>query len=374
MQRAPAVVSIYPLQDMAASRPTGNAYKPIEITVEVHIMRKKEEIRQEKEKIMKTIGAISNCNRRGVIKMKNLQRHGWTKKSGHDHVTAKHLDQWKKIVVQEVLKFIPQEWRIFEFCSQSQDAEYLYCHVTPASRPITFEYYLHTLSIDSCTRVVRDFDQALAILIRTNGDEYSECQAPPIALPYSAVKNHAHSDPTHGKNSKLHLHNFRRKLVGANADRGKGKDEDASCEGNQLTRIIEDVLSNLIGALANSKGGTIAIEDADHICQLLDGRVCAKDQDVITRCLEECCNKKIWGRDKVSPKRDEHWDIQFPIVDQDKIIFTVRVDAFYGGVFERKPEAYTLKEDEEGSYRVIEVDFEDWIEAMLKQHRQGKNW
>ena len=100
------------------------ANKLLQITIDVHIMKKKDELRQEKEDIIRKITAISNYQRRGVIRMRNLQHEGHTRKSGlHEKVTAKHLDQWKMIIDQEALKLIPDDWDIFEFCSQSQDEE-----------------------------------------------------------------------------------------------------------------------------------------------------------------------------------------------------------------------------------------------------------
>ncbi|XP_038061733.1 uncharacterized protein LOC119732347 [Patiria miniata] len=345
------------------------AHKPIEIPAEVHIMRKKDEItRREIQDILKAVSAISNVQRRGTIKMKNLQSQGWTKKSGHENVTAKHLDQWKKIVSQEALRLLPQEcMSIFEFCSNAQDAEFLYCHVTPAPRPITVEYKLHVPSV-SGKRVVRDFDGALAVLLRTADDTWPGRGAKsPADKDYASVDGSSAS--SEANSTEPAEPTIRLRLTEVNAQ-GKGKGKDVPHEDRQLTEIIEGGISSHISALANKNGGSIIIEDADSVCQIVDGRIGEKDQDSIVNCLEECCKKKIWGRERVPPKRGEQWDVCFPIVNQDNILFTIRVYVFYGGVFEEEPVAYTLKQNADDSYEVVRMEFEDWYKAMVKQHEE----
>ena len=350
------------------------ANKLLQITIDVHIMKKKDELRQEKEDIIRKITAISNYQRRGVIRMRNLQHEGHTRKSGlHEKVTAKHLDQWKMIIDQEALKLIPDDWDIFEFCSQSQDEEYLFCHVTPSVRPITLEYNLHVLSAAAdVTRVVRNFEEALAILIRK---ELSERRSKPIEsqqLDFEFNRNHSNSacqlchDLKTTANAQLQI--FQKTIF---IYKDKGESENLSLEREEIKQIFDKVLSNLISALANSSGGVIIVVDDRNVFEIEDGKLSKKYQDLVTECLEEHIRNKIWGRMNASPTRRENWDVQFPIVGGEKIVFTVRVLAFYGGVFEAEPMAFTMAETS-GLFKVIKMNFEDWFVSMMKRHLESK--
>ncbi|XP_022096842.1 uncharacterized protein LOC110982604 [Acanthaster planci] len=340
-----------------------NMGSPVEIAIDVHIMKKKEDIIQEKELITRTITAISNFGKRGVIKMKNLQRHGWTKKRGHEKVTSGHLDQWKKIVDQEVEK-LQLEGSVHEFCSQPCDSEYLYCHVMPAPRPITFDYNLHVVS--TCgkdARKVRSFDEAVGCLTR---ERKSVIQA----LPTAGLQTNNNAQ-VHATTPTLKTVHF--KLVSVLQE-----NEQSSLDEEKMTIMLGDELPKLMSALANADGGDILIEDGDGILKLADGEVSEKDQDIITRCLTDFFSRKIWGRRRIAPKRGDHWEVVFPIVGPDRVVFTVRVDAFYGGVFEKEPVAYTLKnegktsKEDYGAYEIAQMDFEDWCNAVLKRHTEGE--
>ena len=142
-------------------------------------------------------------------------------------------------------------------------------------------------------------------------------------------------------------------------------------DGKKLVENIEKQVSAYFGAFANHDGGWVVIGIEDDNYEVIGQTISKETEGEILKCLDICARRKIWGMKKEVPVRRSHWDVYFHPLEDGKHLIELRVNPFYGGVFQKVPESYTFAVNDKGEKIIKGMAFNDWTEAMMRQKVTG---
>ena len=341
-------------------------------SMNVHIMATTKadaaQMKTEMKEFVQATCAAFNSERREVFKIRNVNQ----------GVTQKYLDEWRKEVEEELFKTLkpPLCKDNFEFCSESTDAEFLCCYITPITRrPTTVSYNLR-LPTDTSTELVEDYQQVMTILLR---EEERATSRPFFDFDEHLPKAKEPESPGRAAssvsaNAEGHFRGLLDLKMGDTVKIPESKTVQYKKlkNGKKLAINIESHASDYIGAFANHEGGWIIVGVQDDNCEVVGQMISEETKDEIIQCLEKCAKRKIWGRRQEVPVRGRHWDVYFHLLgEEDMYLVEVRVYPFYGGVFQKEPESYSFEVNDDGERVIVKTKFGVWMEAMLREKITG---
>ncbi|XP_022096837.1 schlafen family member 11-like [Acanthaster planci] len=320
----------------------------------------------EMEGLLRAVCAALNSPKREVLILRNMDQ----EKLG---LTKRHLDKWKQRIEGELsTKLKTSQWRkCFDFCDLPQDVEYLYCHTTPTPQPTTINFNLR-LPTDTSTELVDGYHRVMSILSR-------EAESLSAGRPYFDFDEHLRrADGPHASSSTTsvvtrrgfsHFPGLLDLKLGDTVQTPESKTVQYKKlkDGERLVSNIEKQVSDYFGAFANHDGGWIVIGIENKNYEVVGQTIPKETKVEIERCLDKCARRKIWGRRQEVPVREKHWDVYFHPLGGGKHLVEVRVNPFYGGVFQKAPESYTFEVNDNGEKVPVDMAIDDWMEAMMRQ-------
>ncbi|XP_078380308.1 schlafen family member 13-like [Oculina patagonica] len=140
---------------------------------------------------------------------------------------------------------------------------------------------------------------------------------------------------------------------------------DAHSKHNQC-----DTMRRTISAFANACGGVIVLGVTDE--GVVEGQNLEGDStEAVVQRVNDLINKMHWVDG--TPKREEHWDIEFfPVKGKENcFIIVIKVAKVPGGVFAKCPKSVELRPDEDDSEGQV-LTFDEWKQRMVGGQANSK--